>query len=316
MKKNILITFILIVFICNINLIMSSVRDASLLFFNKIFISTFPFMILGDILFYFDYHLFLSNTFIGKLMAKSLCLNKYEVTVFLFSIFTSQPNNAVYIKKLLDDKIIDIDCANKLLVFTYFPSISFVIGSIGIIMFNSLKIGLFLYLNVILNNVIICLFLKKTHSYNLELISLKKDTFINVIKSSIIKTFNNQSIILGNLILFSILLNLINSFIKNDFILIVISALLEITNSLNFISILNINLFLKLFLCAFCLNFSGLSILFQSFSILSEYNLNIKKILIIKLIFSLISSFISILLLGILYFHHHLYLYQNMLMLL
>ena len=290
MKKNLFITIIFFVFIFNIEIVMNSVRDASILFFNKIFISTFPFMILSDILFYFDYHIFLVNSFFGKNISKLLKLNDSETTVFIFSIFTSQPNNAVYIKKLLDDNVIDLETANKLLIFTYFPSISFVIGTIGIIMFNSVKIGLFLYLGAILNNILICLFLKNNKVSNNYKFSYKKDSFINSLKNSIIKTFNNSFIILGNLIIFNIIINLISKYLNNDFLLILVSSLLEVTTSLNFITFSEISMFFKVLLSSFSINFSGLSILFQSFSILGDYKLDIKKILILKLIFSLISS--------------------------
>ena len=72
MKKNLFITIIFFIFIFNIEIVMNSVKDASILFFNKIFISTFPFMILSDILFYFDYHIFLVNSFLGKCISKLL----------------------------------------------------------------------------------------------------------------------------------------------------------------------------------------------------------------------------------------------------
>lgn len=297
MKKNLFITVLLIIFICNIEIIMCSVRDASILFFNKIFISTFPFMILSDILFYFDYHVFLANSFLGKFISKLFKLNSVETTVFIFSIFTSQPNNAVYIKKLLDENAIDINDACNLLVFTYFPSISFVIGTVGIIMFNNIKIGLFLYLNAVFNNILICLFLKRKMIPINHNFLFKKDNFINILKNSIIKVFNNSFIILGNLIIFTIIINLITKFINNGIFIILLSSFLEVTTSLNNISISELNMFFKVILSAFSINFSGLSILFQSFSILGDYQLDIKKILIIKLIFSLISSLLCIFLL-------------------
>lgn len=294
MKKNIFITFLLFIFIRNIDVIMSSVKSGSLLFFNKVFISTFPFMILSDILFYFDYHLFISNSFIGKFISKIFNLNQEETTVFIFSILSSQPNNAVYIKKLLDDNIIDVSLANKLLIFTYFPSISFVIGSVGIIIFNSLKIGLFLYLNAILNNILICFYLRNKTNVICCFKNNKKDSLISTIKNSIIKAFNNSYIILGNLIIFSILINLIKKYLNNSFLILIISSLVEVTNALDLVSNLKMNFIFKLFISSFSINFSGLSILFQSISILGDYKLDIKKILIIKLIFSLLSSSLCI----------------------
>ena len=63
--------------------------------------------------------------------------------------------------------------------------------------------------------------------------------------------------------------------------------MLEMTSGIFMISNLNINLSQKILLTSFILNFSGLSIIFQTTSILNKYKINIKKILIIKLIFSI-----------------------------
>ena len=290
MKKNIFISVFILLFIFNIPIVMSSVKDASILFFEKIFVSVFPFMILSDILFYYDYHIFLSNSFIGKFISKIFNLDEYSTMVFLFSVFTSQPNNSIYIKKALDEDRISLEQANNLLIFTYFPSISFTIGSVGILMFNSFKIGLIFYLNALFNNILICLFLKKNKNSNISKNTCTKDSLINEIKKSILNAFNSCMIVLGNLIIFSIIINIFKYYLNNNIILLILSSLIEITNSLNLISNLDISLILKIFFASFSINFSGLSILFQSFSILGNYKLNIKKILIIKLIFSLITS--------------------------
>ena len=155
MRKYIFITICIIIFLSNVSNILFSVKDACILFFNKIFISIFPFMILSDILFYYDYHVFIKNSFIGKFISKVFNIDYACSTVFIFSIFTSQPNNSIYIKNMLDKKYIDVESANRLLCFTYFPSIFFVIGTVGILLFNDIKIGILLYLNCLFNNLII-----------------------------------------------------------------------------------------------------------------------------------------------------------------
>lgn len=300
MKKNIFISIFLVLFILNMKIVMSSVKYASCLFFEKIFISTFPFMILSDILFYFDYHIFIRDSLIGKFISKVFNIDSNSSSILIFSVFTSQPNNSIYIKNMLDKRLIDVNSANKLLCFTYFPSISFVIGTIGIFMFNSFKIGLFLYLNCLLNNILIGLFLRNEYIVSMNSDISKNESFLNMLKSSIIKSFNNLYIILGNIIIFTIIINLISHFFDfNSLTTGIISIILELTNGINNIVLCDSNLIFKLGLISFGLNFSGLSILFQSFSMLSDYNINIKKILVIKLIFSIISSIIFMSLLPI-----------------
>lgn len=295
MKKYrvILLTIILIIFIKNINIVITSTYEASVLFFNKIFISIFPFIILMDILIYYDYQDFLKNIF-GKILSKIFNINSETCIIFILSILTGSPTNAVYIKDMLDNNLIDINTANKILLFSYFQSIPFVIGTIGIKLYNSLKIGLILWIFIFINNVLIGLYLKKEKitSFNINTIS-NKDTLINTIKKSILKGINTSYDILGNLIIFTIIINLIKSILNiNPILLSIISGSLEITNGIVKVNILNINLKYKLIITLFFLSFSGLSIVFQTVSILNNYKINVKKILIIRLVFALISCFI------------------------
>jgi hypothetical protein len=197
---------------------------------------------------------------------------------------------------MLDNKKIDINTANKILIFTYFPSISFVIGVIGISLYKSFKFGLILWLFCLINNLLIGMFIKsKNISINNDEINDKGNLF-NVIKDSFIKGMQTSIIILGNLILFAIIINILHKYILlSDTLFAILSSFIELTSGIINISKLNISLIYKFTLSYFALSFSSLSILFQSFSILSNYNINIKKTLIIKLMFSLITSFLIIL---------------------
>ena len=287
-----ILTLILIIFLINIDIVISSTKSASIIFFNKVFISIFPFIILSDILIYFNYHIFLKNT-IGKIISKIFNIDSNSTIVFILSILTSQPANAVYIKDLLDNNIIDINEANKILCFTYFPSISFVIATIGLSLYKSYKIGIIIYLFCLLNNILIGLYLRKEKTINTLYISQNKKDFFSMIKSSILKGINTSIIILGNLIIFTIIINLIIKYINiNPILLSIFSSLIELTTGLINISNLNISLSYQIILTIFILDFSSLSILFQSFSILSNYKINKKRILLLKLVFSIFTLII------------------------
>ena len=295
--KYIILTIIVISFITNLDIVLSSTKSSSILFFNTIFISTFPFIILSDILIYYDYHIFLNKIF-GKFFSKLFNINPNSSIVIILSILTSQPSNSIFIKDLLDNKELDISSSNKLITFTYFSSIPFVIGTIGISLYNSFKIGLIIYIFCFLNNILIGIFLRK-EKINNALINNKiqnKTNLFDVLKKSFLKGINTSIIILGNLIIFTIITNIISNYITNDIITTFISGVLELTNGVTRISSLNINLSIKIALTIFFLSFSGLSIIFQSKSILADYNINIKKILIIKLVFSIFTSLLFYLL--------------------
>lgn len=288
-RKYILLTAILIIFIINIDIVIKSVLDSSILFFTKVFVSIFPFIILSDILIFYDYHIFLSRT-IGKFISKIFNIDANGTIVIILSLLTSQPGNSIYIKNLLENGEIDNITANRLLTFTYFPSISFIVGAVGVSYFNSIKIGVILLLINYLYNFTIGIFLRKSTGIVNKIEKYEsKSNLIETIKSSIMKAVNSSFIILGNIIIFTILINLFKEYVNiSPTFNALISGFLELTNGINLVSELDISLKLKVALTSLILNFSGLSIIFQSVSILSNYKLNIKKILIIKLIFSLL----------------------------
>ena len=293
--KYIILTLILIIFILNIKIVINSTYEASLLFFKKVFITIFPFVILCDFLIYFNYHIFIKGIF-GKIINKIFNIDSNTSIIFILSIFSSHPSNAIYIKNLLDNKIIDIKVANRILIYTYFPSIAFVIGFIGVSLYNSFKIGLILWIICFINNILIGLFLRKDNVYIESINNESKNiSFFECFKLSIIKAINTSFIILGNLIVFTIIINLIVNYISiNPTILSVLTGFLELTSGVISISLLDIPFNVKFALTSLILNFSSLSILFQSFSILSSYKINIKKTLTIKLMFSIITFLLII----------------------
>lgn len=293
--KYIILTLILIIFILNIKIVINSTYEASLLFFKKVFITIFPFVILCDFLIYFNYHIFIKGIF-GKIINKIFNIDSNTSIIFILSIFSSHPSNAIYIKNLLDNKIIDIKVANRILIYTYFPSIAFVIGVIGVSLYNSFKIGLILWIICFINNILIGLFLRKDNVYIESINNESKNiSFFECFKLSIIKAINTSFIILGNLIVFTIIINLAVNYISiNPTILSVLTGFLELTSGVISISLLDIPFNVKFALTSLILNFSSLSILFQSFSILSSYKINIKKTLTIKLMFSIITFLLII----------------------
>ena len=287
--KSLILTLFLIVFVLNLDIVINSTLSASHLFITKVFVSISPFIILSDILYYFNYDLFLKKIF-GNIISKLFNVSKNASIIYILSILTSHPGNAIYIKGMLDNKTIDEEDATKILRATYFPSIAFVIGSIGIGIYHDIKIGIILHLITFLNNILIGVFLRgKKKCNDIEYVKQNKLTLQETLSNSISKGINTSYMILGNIIIFTILVNLLNHYLNiNSTVLAIISGMLEMTNGIFMIGNLNINLTYKVILTSFILNFSGLSIIFQTSSILSKYKINIKKILIVKLIFSII----------------------------
>ena len=77
--------------------------------------------------------------------------------LILLSLFSGLPSNAKYINNLLENNDIDINDASIMLSVTFFPNPMFVIGSIGSLMLNSIKLGTIILLTIYLSNFIIYL---------------------------------------------------------------------------------------------------------------------------------------------------------------
>ena len=147
---------------------------------------------------------------IGAFISKIFNINSKSSSIFLLCLFTSHPGNAIYIKNMLDNDEISLNDASNLLCYTYFPSIAFVIGTIGISLYGSYKFGLYLYLICLINNIIIGIFLRnKNDNIDSDIIINNNSNIFDVISSSIMKGINTSFIILGTLIIFTIIINLI-----------------------------------------------------------------------------------------------------------
>lgn len=249
-------------------------------------------MILSNVLIYYDYHIFLSNIF-GKYISKIFKVSKNATQVIILSLLTSAPSNGIFINDMLINNLITKKEANKLACFTCFPSLSYVVFVIGWKLFNSYKVGILLLITNFLYNLFIGLYLRSIDTYDNNIyIKNNNISFFNMLRDTIINSFSTLAIIFGILCIFNTFVNLVIFYIDiNKLVLGIINGILEFSSGILFISKLSISFNLKLSITSFILNFNSLSIMFQLSSIIKE-KLDIKKILIIKLIFSLLTSLI------------------------
>ena len=130
-----------------------------------------------------------------------------------------------------------------------------------------------------ISNFIISLFVKKEITYNNknDQINLK---ITKVLEQSIKKSINTLLMILGTVTFFMIISNLIvKLFSLNTYLEILIKGVLEITQSLNELAAISLNLKLKQLLVLIIISFGGISIHMQVYSILSETKINYKSFL-------------------------------------
>ena len=270
-KKEILsiifIWIILFIILNNTNNLNRSIIYATKLWFFKVFPFLFPMIILNELL--------LSNNilyYINKLFKK----NGIKYYVFIMSLLSGSPTSAYIIKELYLNKIIDVKNANKLLLFTHFSNPIFLIS-----MLTSLFDKQTAYILILLHylpNFIMMLFIKITPLNNNIIIKKNNNKILD-------KAINTSLIVLGTLCIYIALSNIIiNIFNFNNLLNVFIKGIIEITQGLNEINILFINLNLKKTLALLFINFGGLSIHSQIKSIISDTSISYKYFLFGRLI--------------------------------
>ena len=202
--------------------------------------------------------------------------------VIILSFLLGCPSNAKYIKDYYKNGYISLNTANYLLTFAYSPNPLFIVGITG----KNLAIKTLLFIYV--SNLIIAFIFRslKDNSDNIKRIILTKP-FVNVLETSIYKTFKILVLILGIIIFYAIINYIIDSIFPNPNY--IIKSILEITNAL--ISMKNANDFkLLTFACAF----GGLSIHTQIKSILNDTPISYKYFFYGRLLASVIALFFTL----------------------
>ncbi len=290
---NILINILLIVILTYIFLYSNNIKE------NVIFVistwkdnlipSIFPFLLLSNLLIEYGFVNFISKIF-GVIVSKIYNLPKKASFAIIGSIFTGFPTGAKYTKDLLINNDINIEDANHLITFTSFSNPIFVISVIGEGLLKSKNIGIIIFIIHLLTGLIIGLFFKKKNSYTYNNNKLIKynNSFITNLINSINDSFHILVNILGIIIFFSILIEIIDTFIEKNIVTYIVKGFLEITSSIINISQSNYSLKLKASLIGSFISFNGLSVHFQIKSIIEGTPIQYRKYLIARILHSLL----------------------------
>lgn len=311
MKKilnNFIIIFLLLLLCSQIlfksKIIMNCVSFSFILWKNNIFPSLFPFFIISDLLINYGFVEFISEL-TKPIMYKLFKCGKSSSFIFIMSIISGIPSNAKYIRDLYNKGLIDDYEGSKILMFTHFSNPLFILGTLSLIYLNNKEAGfLILYVHYITNIFIGILFRwyhptkelpsKVSFKNAINSMMLKRDKpFSVVLTESLVKSINTLLLILGIVTFFLIITTIIDELINlNYYYQSIFNGILEITQGLKYISILEIPLKLKVILSTMILSFGGLSSHMQVMSILSDTNIKYYPYFIARLIHMLLSSVI------------------------
>lgn len=292
MKKFIMYILIIIsiIVLINSNTVINTVVYSIDLFKMRIFPSLLPFFIISDLLVNYGFIEFTSSIF--KPIMKLFKLNSNCSFILVMSMISGFPSSAKYTKDLYKKGFINNVEATKILTFTHFSNPLFILGFISLLL--NKKIALFILIIHYSTNFIIGLIFKNIIKTDINNNNIEKNhslSFSTCLSSSIINSFNTLFLILGTMIVFLCLTNLINEYIAlNPLLKGIINGILEMTGGINTISNLNISLKLKSTLISMILSFGGISVHMQIKSIISDTNIKYQPYFIARLLHSSITG--------------------------
>ena len=288
----IILVFIISIFIKSYkltNIITLSIN----IFIKNILPFLFPMFIISSILIELNLPFYLGKIF-NKPISILFKTNKHSAFVFFMSIITGFPSSAKTLDDLINKKVINKDESEKILTFTFFSNPLFIIGTIGINIFKSKEIGLYILLSHIIGNILTGIILRnyKTNiENNSKYISNNNYNIFDTINKSIKNTIDILINIFAILTLSLIIINIIFNNPNNIF-EIFLTGLIEMTSGLKYLEISNLYLNIKLYMSVFFISFGGLSIHMQIFNILKKRKVKYLPFLLSRIIHSILSILI------------------------
>lgn len=210
--------------------------------------------------------------------------------LLLWEFFYGYPIGAKIVAKQKEEGTLTLAESERLLAFTSNSSPLFIIGSVGITMFNNIKIGIIL----LITHILACLTVGFLFSFWKRKEKEPKVLFLNntninktnnlgeIFSNAIFNSINSILTIGGFIVIFSVIISILENLGVNSF----VTGFLELTNGLVKISATN-----NIPLASFVLGFGGLCVAMQVYSISSNAKIPIKSYLIGKFLQGIFASF-------------------------
>ncbi len=253
--------------------------------------SLIMFILLGELLTNYGFIELLNILFNPLLRLFKISSN--QLYILIMSILCGCPSNAKYTVDLYKKNYISFKEANKILIYSYFSNIIYMI-TILYSLLNNTKYILFIFISHYCSNIILLFIFKEKKTYikryDLKNILSEKKDFTYILLNSI---KNTLKICLNTLIIicfFSIIVSIIKITIGDNILLI---GLIEITNGMYELNNISNELIKAIFILIF-LSFGGISIHFQIKSVLKDTNIKYINFLVGRILQSILSIFIFI----------------------
>ena len=298
--KNILITIILLIILYYIikekEIIKISIFYGINIWLNYLIPSLFPFFVLSDIIINYNITSYIPKH-LKKIIKKVFNITDNMLTILLLSIISGFPSCARNIKTMYEEKNIDDDEANHLLMFSHFSNPIFILVTIPLIL--NINNSYIILISHYISCFIIAFFIKNKfkHKESIKINNSNKINFENILIASINKSVDSLLTICGIIVTFYLLsTTIVDIFNLNEYSSLFIKGIIEITSAIDTLKNLNLNKEYIAVITTCFLSFGGLSIHFQTKSFLLNTNIKYEYFYIGRIIQTIISGIICFIL--------------------
>ena len=284
---------------------MQSISNGLSLWLINIVPSLFPFIFLTKLYSNLDES---SCGKVSQIYSKIFRLPKESFKIFFMSIVSGYPIGAKLVSDYYNNKILSSNETTNVSILCSTSGPLFVIGTVGVSLFLSIKAGIIIFVSHIIGTIINSfIYTKKTNYTNNEIKFTQGKKPENILSSSMLDSITSILVVGGFVAVSSLLIDIfsslkiytlfvdgLNLFIGNEEVSSsIINGLFEITRGCKYLSCINIPLNTKTNIASFLISFGGLSILLQSFSFLEKGQVDKKKYIFSKLTQGMISFIVS-----------------------
>lgn len=304
LKKTIPYIFVAVITVLMITAPESSLENAHrslMLCFDVIIPSLLPFFICSGLLIYSGIAKSIA-TLCRPIMKPLFNINACGASAFVLGIISGYPLGAVTACNLYESGYISKTETERLLSFCNNSGPLFILGAVGTAIYGNPKIGIILYTAHIFAalsvGLIFRFYARDKHSAPDYVINQNEQSFSETFSHVLTSSINNILTVCGAIIFFGAVLGTISVFFpKNDVAKALISVVLEMTNGISNISLLDISLTGKLLLSAFAVGFAGLCVHLQVMATVAKQHLSLLPYIFGKLLHGIISVLYTFLLL-------------------
>lgn len=267
------------------------VNEGLSLAIEKVLPTAFPFMILTSLVEVYSRPAL--KGVISSLVSRIFSIPKSAVGALIIGNVSGFPIGAKLACELYSGGAISRDSCERLIAYSNTPSPAFIIGVVGGSLFGSTKLGILLFISVILGNAITARLFKQKEDIcqNDVLIVGQNYSFVESVKSAGSACITLISFI----VIFSVLVGFVRDYIDFVPLQALIIIFLEVTSATSYITKELTNIPLVTFaLTAFSLGFGGLSVMAQTAAFTAERDLSLFPYFKIKLVSALASLLVSI----------------------